>query len=156
MANEVKFIDNSVQVKSALKGAIEAYLAEAGGEIVAVTVRNTPVDTGHLRDSWRYEIDMSENKCTIGSPLENAIFNEFGTGEHALNHDGRKGGWYIPEEKLSANAKAKMKNNRTKIKGKIYYFTKGKKPQRSLYKAFTSSKGPLKRRAAEVLKAEMK
>ena len=97
MANEVKFIDNNVQVKNALKGAIEAYLADAGGEIVAVAVRNTPVDQGHLKNSWRYEIDMSENKCTIGSSLENALWNEFGTGEHALNHDGRKGGWYIPD-----------------------------------------------------------
>lgn len=78
MANEVKFIDNSIQVKRALQGAIEAYFAEAGGELVAVAVRNTPVDQGHLRDSWRYEIDMSENKCTIGSPLENALWNEFG------------------------------------------------------------------------------
>lgn len=78
MANEVRFKDNSIQVKRALQGAIEAYLNEAGGEVVSQTQRNTPVDTGQLKNSWRYEVDTSRNKCTIGSPLENALWNEFG------------------------------------------------------------------------------
>ena len=138
MANEVRFKDNSIQVKRALEGAIEAYLNEAGGEVVSQTKRNTPVDTGQLKGSWDYVVDMSKRKCTIGSPLENAIWTELGTGEFALNGDGRKGGWKYKDKKGE------------------WHFTRGKKPKRSLYKAFTSSKGPLKRRAAEVLKAEMK
>jgi hypothetical protein len=138
MANEVRFIDNSLQVKRALEGAIEAYLNEAGGELVSQTKRNTPVDTGQLKGSWDYVVDMSKNKCTVGSPLENAIWTELGTGEFALNGDGRKGGWAYKD-----------------AKGK-WHKTKGKKPSRPLHKAFTASKSALKRRAAEVLKAKMK
>lgn len=138
MANEFRFKDNSIQVKRALQGAIEAYLNEAGGEVVSQTQRNTPVDTGQLKNSWRYEVDTSRNKCTIGSPLENAIWNEFGTGEHALEGNGRKGGWKYKDKKGE------------------WHFTRGKKPKRSFHKAFTSLKAPLKRRAAEVLKVKMK
>ena len=138
MANEVKFIDNSIQVKNALQGAIEAYFASAGGELVAVTVRNTPVDQGHLKNSWRYEIDMSENKCTIGSPLENAIFNEFGTGEHALNHDGRKGGWSYQDDT-----------------GK-WHHTKGKRPVRTLQKAFQQKRDAVVRLIEQSIKDAMK
>lgn len=138
MANEVRFIDNSLQVKRALEGAIEAYLHEAGGELASQTKRNTPVDTGQLKGSWDYVVDMSKNKCTIGSSLENAIWTELGTGEFALNGDGRKGGWTYKDAKGN------------------WHKTKGKKPMRPLHKAFTASKSALKRRAAEVLKAKMK
>ncbi|MEY8366295.1 HK97 gp10 family phage protein [Anaerovoracaceae bacterium 41-7] len=133
MAN-VTFKDFSVQVESAIEDAVKQYLEEAGGEMVAQVTRRTPVDTGQLKNSWDYEVDRNGKKCTIGSPLENAIWTEFGTGEHALNGDGRKGGWAYEDAKGD------------------WHFTHGKPPKRCLHNAFTANKDKLIRRAEQVLK----
>lgn len=151
---DVEFKDFSIQVKEAIEEAVMQYLEEAGGEMVAQTVRRTPVDTGQLKNSWTYEVDSGNKKCTIGSPLENAIWTEFGTGEYALHGDGRKGGWYVPAEKLSAKAKTKMQLR--VVKGKEFYFTRGKVPKRCLHNAFQANKAKLIKLAEQVLKEGMK
>ena len=74
----VKFTDNSAQVKAALNDAAIAYLYEAGGELEAQVKRNTKVGTGQLKNSWTYVVDEAKGVTTIGSPLENAIWEEFG------------------------------------------------------------------------------
>lgn len=135
---DVEFKNFSIQVKEAIEEAVMQYLEEAGGEMVAQTVRRTPVDTGQLKNSWTYEVDSGNKKCTIGSPLENAIWTEFGTGEYALHGDGRKGGWKYQD-----------------AKGKWHY-TVGKPPKRCLNNAFEASKAKLIKRAEQVLKEGMK
>jgi hypothetical protein len=134
----VKFTDNSARVKGALDDAVIAYLYEAGGELEAQVKRNSKVGTGQLKNSWTYKVDERKGECVVGSPLENAIWEEFGTGEFALHGDGRKGGWFYKDDK-----------------GK-WHHTFGKKPHRAFQKAFDSLKNALKRRAEEVLKARMK
>ena len=89
----VKFTNNSAKVKGALNDAVSAYLHEAGGELEAQVKRNSRVGSGQLKNSWTYNVDDSKGICTVGSPLENAIWEEFGTGEYALKGNGRKGGW---------------------------------------------------------------
>lgn len=135
----VQFTNNSAQVKAALDDACKAYLYEAGGELEAQVKRNSRVGSGQLKNSWTYKVDESKGECTVGSPLENAIWEEFGTGEYALNGDGRKGGWYYKDEK----------------DGK-WHHTFGKTPHRAFHRAFTSLKAALIRRAGEVLKGRMK
>lgn len=125
----IQFTDNSAQVKAALDGAIVAYLYEAAGELEAQTKRNTRVDTGNTKSSWSYHVDEAAGKAVVGSTLENAIWEEFGTGEYALHNDGRKGGWH---------------------------HTYGKKPNRAFQKAFNSLKNKLIQRAEKILKARMK
>ena len=134
----VQFKDNSMAVKAALNDAVLQYLQEAGGEMVAQTVRRTPVDTGQLKNSWDYVVDEGELKCTIGSPLENAIWTEFGTGEHSLEGNGRKGGWNYKDAKGN------------------WHHTVGKPPKRCLHNAFINTKPKLIRRAEQVLKGQMK
>lgn len=134
----VQFTDNSAAVKAALDDAVKAYLYEAGGEIEAQVKRNTRVGTGQLKNSWAYRVDESKGETTIGSPLENAIWEEFGTGEYALHGDGRKGGWYYQDDK-----------------GK-WHHTYGKSPHRAFQRAFNSLKNALISRAEEVLKGKMK
>ena len=95
----VEFHDFSMEVKAALDDAVKAYLYEAGGELESQVKRNSRVGTGQLKNSWTYKVDEDKGICTIGSPLENAIWEEFGTGEYALHGDGRKGGWYYQDEK---------------------------------------------------------
>lgn len=132
----VEFKDNSIAVKAALGDAAEAFLREAAGELVSQTARNTRVDTGQLKSSWQYTIRGSV--AMIGSPLENAIWEEFGTGEYALEGGGRKGGWIY-----------RNKEGKT-------VFTLGKKPNRTLYRAFTGKKNQLIRRAEDIVKGRMK
>lgn len=134
----VQFTDNSAAVKAALDDAVKAYLYEAGGEIEAQVKRNSRVGTGQLKNSWTYKVDESKGETTIGSPLENAIWEEFGTGEYALHGDGRKGGWYYQDDKGE------------------WHHTYGKTPHRAFQRAFNSLKNALIRRAEEVLKGRMK
>jgi len=134
----VKLIDNSIAVKAALDDACIAYLYEAGGELTAQAKRNTRVGTGQLKGHWQYDVDEFEGVCTVGNPLQNAIWEEFGTGEYALKGDGRKGGWTYQDDK-----------------GK-WHHTFGKTPSRALHKAFTSLKSALINRAKQVIGGKMK
>lgn len=138
MANNIQFTDNSMQVKAALNEAAIAYLYEAGGELEAQVKRNTRVGkTGQTKNAWTYVVDESKGVCTVGNPLENAIWEEFGTGEYAVNGDGRKGGWHYQDDE-----------------GK-WHHTYGKKPNRAFLSAFESLKTALIRRANQVLKGKM-
>ena len=152
----VKFEDFSLEVKNAIESEAIAFLHEASGELVRQIARNIDAsasnDTGQLKGSYRYDIDESSLKSTIGSPLENSIWEEYGTGERAEKGNGRKGGWYIPAERLSAKAKAKMAANKTTINGKEYYFTKGKMPKRHFRKAYTKMKPKIIRMGQERFK----
>lgn len=134
----VQFTDNSARVRAALDDAVIAYLYEAGESLSSQVADNSRVGKGDLKNSWRYTVDESKGETTIGSPLENAIWEEFGTGEYALNGDGRKGGWSYKDEK-----------------GK-WHHTFGKTPHRAFKRAFDSLKGALIRRAEEVLKVRFK
>ena len=134
----VQFTDNSAVVKAALDDAVKAYLYEAGGELEAQVKRNSRVGTGQLKNSWAYKVDESKGECVVGSPLENAIWEEFGTGEYALHGDGRKGGWYYQDDKG------------------VWHHTYGKTPHRAFQRAFNSLKNALISRAEEVLKGKMK
>ena len=142
----IQFIDNSAVVKEKIKEAAIAALYEIGGEIQAETIRNSRTDNGDTKNSYRFKVIDENGKAwvAIGSNLENAIWEEFGTGEYAVNGDGRKGGWYIHESQLSNKAKGMMK----KVKGKdgnVFYFTKGKKPNKPLKRAFDDSRDKIQR-----------
>lgn len=129
MADGIEFIDNRAQVQAAMEDAISAFLVEIGGEVQAQVVReydrNNRVKTGQTKGSWDYKVDESEHSVTIGSPLENAIWEEFGTGEYALNGDGRKGGWFYVDEQGKG------------------HFTHGKTPNRALHNAIETTKPKL-------------
>lgn len=139
----LEFEDNRAIVKEALFDACEAFLYEAAGELQAETRRNTTprVDTGQTKGSYEYRVSESymagEQYCQIGSNLENAIWEEFGTGEYALHGDGRKGGWFY-EDRTG-----------------VGHFTHGKTPHRPMQRAFDSLKYKLIKRFGEILKSNM-
>lgn len=118
----VKFEDYRIEVKEALHDAAYAALEECGAELESQVKRNTRVRTGQTKGSWTHVLDEGNLQVQVGSPLENAIWEEFGTGEYALNGDGRKGGWYYVDE------------------FGVGHFTHGKKPTRALWNAFNSMK----------------
>ena len=128
------FEDNRVEVLAAFDDAISNFLLEASAELVSQVARKTPVDTGQLKGSWAANVDESKQEATIGSPLENAIWTEFGTGEYASEGNGRKGGWFYKDDKGQG------------------HFTHGKKPVRMLHNAFEQTKGKIIKRAEQIMK----
>lgn len=128
MANDIIFQDFSIEVKKAIEKNINSVLAECAGEMASATKRNTRVDTGKTKNSWSYYLDLVKHIAYIGSPLENAIWEEFGTGEHALAGNGRKGGWAYQDAEGE------------------WHFTHGKKPSRAFFKAYTMLKNKIIKR----------
>lgn len=125
----VEFKDFSISVKSEMQDAAVKWLIEAAGELESQTKRNSRVDTGKTKGSWQYVVDEGKLEAVVGSSLENAIWEEFGTGEYALNGNGRKGGWHYVDSRGHG------------------HFTRGKKPNRALWNAFNTKKAALIKRA---------
>ena len=124
---DIKFEDFTIEVTNVIENRINAALEECAGEIESAAKQNTRVAAisgGRTKNAWTHHVDDDKHTATIGNPLENAIWEEFGTGEHALKGDGRKGGWRYLNEK----------------DGK-WYFTRGKTPSRAFHRAYTSLKG---------------
>lgn len=130
----VVFEDNSLAVKKALGEAGLAWLYEAAGEVAAQTQRNTAVDTGKTKGSWRVEVDEKNMIAVVGSNSENAIWEEYGTGEYAAKGNGRKGGWVY------------------KAPDGTFHHTYGKRPRRAFQRAYTKLKPKILRRANEIFK----
>lgn len=135
---DIEFVDNRVQVNKALDDAVGAFLLEASAEIVSAAARGSRVNSGQLKGSWKANVNESKGEAVIGSELENAIWEEFGTGEYAAKGDGRKGGWSYQDD--SGN----------------WHHTTGKKPNRTLQRAFDGAKGKIINRAKQIFKEGMK
>ena len=137
MANsKVEFQDFSIKVLNAMDDRTAAVLEEVAGELESQVKRNSRVDTGKTKNSFRHRVQKSENEqvAYIGSSDENAIWEEFGTGEYALKGNGRKGGWAYQDAKGD------------------WHFTHGKKPSRAFWKAYTALKNKIIKRIQEAFK----
>lgn len=144
----IQFEDNSAVVKDALHRAGISWLHEAGGELEAQTKRNSRVDKGKTRNSFSYHVDESQGECTVGSPDENAIWEEFGTGVHAEQGKGRKTPWFVRVDTYTGTKKPTYQGKVVIVHGKNgvdYYKTDGKKGTRALFTAFEQKKNALKR-----------
>ena len=131
---DFKFEDNTMKVIDAMNDTINAVLEECAGEMESAVKRNSRVKTSQTKNSFKHYVNDAKHEAVIGSPLENAIYEELGTGEHALKGNGRKGGWYYVDEEGKG------------------HFTHGKKPSRAFYHAYQSLKAPIQKRIQEALK----
>lgn len=121
----VKFENFTIEVKGAIEDTINAKLEEVAEELESQVKSNSRVKSGKTKGSFQHKVIDSEHTAYIGSNEENAIWEEFGTGEYALKGDGRKGGWVYYDDK----------GNRI--------FTRGKKPSRAFHHAYTSMKSKI-------------
>lgn len=131
--NNVEFTDNSNQVIKLLNNKAIQWLIEASGEIQGQAARNSRVDTGQLKGSWNYKVNGNKKEAFVGSPLENAIYEEYGTGEYAANGDGRKTPWKYQDRKG------------------VWHTTRGKTPNRTLHRAFSIKRNVCKKRLQQLL-----
>lgn len=161
--NGVEFTDNSVEVKADLDKAIIAFLHEASAEIKTQAERFSPTDSTQMRRSWDRIVDEGKKKATIGNPLEYAIYQEFGTGEYALEGNGRKGYWVFVKDNSSGDmsrstkqytlAEAKRVMAYLREQGLEAYYTNGVKPKRMLFKSFQMWKPKIEMRAKQIFKS---
>ena len=162
MSNKVQFFDYSVKVKSSLKDKAMAFLNEIGGEIRSQAQRNSRRNTSQTAGSYGYKTDEDNLAVHIGSDYWNAIYEEFGTGEHAINGDGRKGYWVFVDTggeptapkggKTLSLAEAKKAVAIMRSKGLNAYYTNGKKANRPLYRAFTTTTPKIQKYADQYFK----
>ena len=126
---DVEFEDYSVKVKGEIADRVDAVLEEVCGEIESQVKRNSRVDTGKTKNSFWHRVTGSvlagEYLGQVGSSDENSIWEEFGTGDHALGGDGRKGGWRYEDENGQ------------------WHYTEGKKPSRAFWHAYTAMKSSI-------------
>ena len=130
----VKFEDNTIKVINAMNDRINARLEECAAAVESAANRNTRVDTGQTRGGWKHVVDDEKHEATIGNTEENSIWEEFGTGEYALEGNGRKGGWFYEDEEGNG------------------HFTHGKKPSRAFWHAYTSLKTAILNRIKDSMK----
>ena len=162
MSNNVVFEDYSVKVKKSLRDKAISFLYEIGGELRSMTQRNADKynKTSQTSGSYKYKVDEGDLAVHIGSDYQNAIWEEFGTGEHALNKDGRKGWWvYVAGSPSKGTSSGKTYNSPEQAKkavailrskGLDAHMTKGKHARRNLWKAYDSSKSKIIKRAKQI------
>ena len=135
---DIEFKDYTIKVKETIAELAYRAIEESCGELESKVKRNTAVDTGQTKNAWTHRVSGStmagEFKGTVGNPMENAIWEEFGTGEYALNGDGRKGGWVYRDEEG------------------VWHHTMGKHPRRPLHRAYIASKNKLIRHMQNIFK----
>lgn len=149
---DVRFEDYTIKVHNAIEKYAGVALEEAAGEIEAQAKRNTSVgkvNGGRTKENWEHRVDEENLEAVIGHRSLIALYNEFGTGEYALEGNGRKGGWYIPiGEGEGQIPEAVVEAYGFKVyygkDGKKFAFTTGMKPQRPLYRAFEKKKSKAK------------
>ena len=113
--------------------SVYTYTASAS---VICHVGATPVLVDTQSDCL--EMDYDKLEAAIGNTLENAIWTEFGTGEYALNNNGRKTAWRYQDAKGN------------------WYTTTGKKPIRMLFNAFVTKKNAVIRIIEQHYKDKLK
>ena len=130
----VEFHDYTIKVKNTIDDGVNAVLEECAGELESQVKQNSRVASGKTKNSFKHKVVDADHIAYIGSNDENAIWEEFGTGEHALAGNGRKGGWAYEDAKGD------------------WHFTHGKKPSRAFWKAYTSTKNKIINRIQEYMK----
>lgn len=128
----VEFHDFRVQCKDALNDKALIFLEEGSSEIESAAAWNTPVDSGQTKGAWTHIVDSDNLEATVGNPEEVSLWLEMGTGEYAVEGNGRRGGW-------------KYKDDQGK-----WHFTYGIKPTRMLHNAFVSLKSAIINRAKQI------
>lgn len=139
MANVTVDLKNYLpEIKGKIDSVALKWLEETAGEIESQVKRNTRTDYGQLKNSWMHKVDSGKGEAVVGSSLENAIWEEYGTGEHAAEGNGRSTPWYVPVESVTGTKRPSYNGKVIVVygkNGKAYYKTNGKEPQKTLQNA---------------------
>ena len=146
-----EYKDYRMEVKAALNSITKSWLHAWAFEIASNAKANCKMDGDagiQLRKSYTAEVDDGKGEAQIGSPLESSYWEEYGTGEHAVDKSKSRKGWWVytpgdsgPEGYQSGvyadEAEAKSVAVYIKRKyGKNAVATNGRDPQYTLENAF--------------------
>ena len=168
MADDLKitFETNLPEVTEEIRKAVLQWLEESAAELQGDIVKLSRRDTSQTAASYRHVVDPVRLEAYIGSNLENAIWEEFGTGEYALNGDGRKGWWVYVKDggdyrpsigtrfrrfirrftgREYTYQEAKQIMAMLCAKGLDAHMTNGKRPNRPIYRALTEGRSKIRR-----------
>ena len=150
--------DNREEILRDLELRITAGLEAAGQQAVSYAKNNITAGTPRNQSSWytgkgtlRNSIahTVRDNTCYVGTNLEYAIYNEYGTGKYADGGKGRKGWWvFVPNSNVKGSNKGKTytKEQAARIvailqgKGIDAHMTEGIKPLHFLKNAIQNNK----------------
>lgn len=167
MAGGVEFKDFSMEVMAELDETTIAFLYEAAAEVTSQAQRTCVMedDAGkRLKGSYANTVDESEGTATVGTPLEEGYWEEWGTGEYAAHGDGRKGWWVYIRGQASQGGGASYSTKEEameaaaflrSVKGLDAVVTNGRPPNYTLEKSFQSKTGWAEKRLADMLKERM-
>lgn len=170
MADNVVFQDFSFQVKEALNDTSIGWLYATAEEIKSQAQRNCKTDYEEggkqLKGSYDIKVDETKGEAQVGSPMEAAYWEEWGTGEYAAHGDGRKGWWiYTPDDQGPPGYKSNTYYDEMEAMmmaawiqathNKKAYVTNGRKPNYTLENAFKAVKNPAIERLEQLLKGRM-
>jgi len=157
----VTVTDYSVQVKARLSQAVRNALYESGSEVASHANSNVQMqnDAGQkLRGSYTCSVNATGDKATVGTPHEEGLWEEFGTGSHADlakngGIPGRPEWWvYVTNETPRATQPVYLTENEAKAiaaglreQGKDAHASDGYDPSYTLEKAFIANKGRIER-----------
>lgn len=146
----VEFQDFSFEVKAALNDISIGWLYETANEITSQAKRNCSTGeeySNQLRGSYSNNVDESKGQATIGSPLEQAFWEEFGTGAYAdtSKNGGRPGrkGWWVYSDVVKGNGgkvRTEAQAKAIAASDPTLHATNGREPNYTLEKAFTTVK----------------
>lgn len=154
---DFKFENYSAKVIADLDSTTIAWLREASNEIASHAKRNCKMDgegeAKQLKGSYEGKVDEAAGIAYVGSPLEAAFWEEFGTGEYAAvaKNGGKRGrqGWWVYVEGGSgykgktktyySQAEAEAAAKRISIAYHVKAVaTKGRQPSATLENAFNA------------------
>jgi hypothetical protein len=153
---KVIFEDFTGEVTQEIENIILNWLEEGASELESQTITRTGTGAYHreIASKWTHQVDKSKYEAIVGNPLEAALWVEYGTGEYAINKDGRKDYWvYIEDSTGKSSNESKHYKTPEEARRAVAYlrskglkarFTKGQEDKRPLYKAFVESEKPIK------------
>lgn len=167
MAVGVEFKDFSMEVLAALDDTTIAFLHEAAAEVTSQAQRTCAMedDVGkRLKGSYANTVDEGNGTATVGTPLEEGFWEEWGTGEYAAHGDGRKGWWVYIRGQASQGGGQSYKTREEaeeaaaflrNVKGLDAVVTNGRQPNYTLERSFEAKQEWAKDRLADMLKERM-
>lgn len=154
--DNVKFEDNHIKVEAEIERRICNWLEEVAAELESQAIRNTRVNTGETKRGWGHIVDEAALEAFVGNREENAIWEEYGTGEYAEKGGKGRNVWYVHVDQLDAKQvsdftykyKFPIKYGKN---GAVFFEIRGKEAQRMLTKAYQSTKIPAIKRFATIM-----
>lgn len=162
--SKLRLVDYTDKVKDMLESEKVAWLHTWSNEIKSQAQRNCKMDDkGQLRGSYDNYVDEQKGEAIIGTPLESGYWEEFGTGEHAVDKSMSRKGWWVYVKgqasrgggiSYSTEDEAQAVAASMQADGLDAYATNGRDPQHTLENAFLVTEPKMEADLAQRLNKE--